>query len=150
LKHALSAHPTAVSRARRYVRERLSDVLPPRKVAEVELLTSELVTNAVRHARLNEGDPIAIEIEAGPTKVRVSVIDAGAGFDFGRMLREPRNATGGWGLFLVEASRTAGGSTTRLRIACGSRSSADGFLGVDLISQKGMGCLGGSWRGCCP
>ena len=84
------------------MRDRLSDVLPPRKVAEVELLTSELVTNAVRHARLNEGDPIAIEIEAEPTKVRVSIIDAGAGFDVGKILRERPNHAGGWGLTLVE------------------------------------------------
>ena len=60
------------------------------------------MTNAIRHAGLNEGDPIAIEIESGPTKVRVSVIDSGAGFDFAKLIREPRDATDG-GLFLVES-----------------------------------------------
>src|SRR5919206_492398 len=50
-KTTLSAHPPSVGAARRYVR----DVLMSRRVAQpvvdtVELLTSEVVTNAILHA----------------------------------------------------------------------------------------------------
>lgn len=103
LRYALPARSTSIRGARAYVRDELSDVLRPNKVAEAELLTTELFTNAVRHARLQAGDPVGLEVIVSPRSVRVSVIDAGSGFDFGKMLREPPDHTGGWGLFLVES-----------------------------------------------
>ena len=127
MKQALPAHPTAVAALGGMLRDRLSDVLPPRKIAQVELLTSELVTNAVLHARLNEGDPIAIEIEAGPTKVHVSVIDAGIGFNFAKTSGNREDATGGWVCFSSRASRTAGESSTHLHTVSGSRLLAPGM-----------------------
>jgi anti-sigma regulatory factor (Ser/Thr protein kinase) len=101
LKHALPVRPESIGRARAHVRRSLRDILPQRRLADVELLTSELFTNAVRHAQLTEGDPIGLGIDINPRTVRVSIIDAGAGLRFEGV--DPRGREGDWGLFLVEA-----------------------------------------------
>ena len=68
----LTPHPTSVGAARRFVR----DVLMSRHVAEpvvdtVELLTSEVVTNAIIHGR--SGPVLAVQVKE--TAVRVAVGD---------------------------------------------------------------------------
>ena len=68
----LTPHPTSVGAARRFVR----DVLKTRRVDDgvvstVELLTSEVVTNAIIHAR--SGPQLAVEV--GEDVVRVAVRD---------------------------------------------------------------------------
>jgi anti-sigma regulatory factor (Ser/Thr protein kinase) len=64
----------------------------------VLLLTSELVSNAVRHGGTRL---VAIRCEAVPQHVRVEVFDEGSGFVPQR--RSPdRNSAGGWGLELVD------------------------------------------------
>jgi anti-sigma regulatory factor (Ser/Thr protein kinase) len=98
---ALQARPVAVADARRYVRDRLDGLLSPRRLSEAELLTSELVTNAVRHARLKEGDPIGLDIDVDADTVHIAVVDAGSGFDFSKIFDEPGDPRGGWGLILV-------------------------------------------------
>jgi signal transduction histidine kinase len=77
--------------AREYVRPELGLVLSESKLFDVELMTTELVSNAVRHAP-PEGD-IHLTVDVSWDLVRVSVVDAGAGFD---------PASGGWGLLIVE------------------------------------------------
>jgi anti-sigma regulatory factor (Ser/Thr protein kinase) len=69
----LTQHPTSVGAARRFVR----DVLMSRQVADgvvstVELLTSEVVTNAIIHAR--SGPHLAVEVKED--LVRVAVRDS--------------------------------------------------------------------------
>jgi anti-sigma regulatory factor (Ser/Thr protein kinase) len=101
--HALPARAVAVGAAREYVRDRLAGALLPEKVAEAELLTSELVTNAIQHAGLPEGTPIGLDINVDDRRVRVRVVDAGSGFDVGKRLRgSVYPAESGWGLYLVE------------------------------------------------
>ena len=101
-EHALSTGSVAPGQARRHVRDRLVGDLPPQAVADVELLTSELVSNAVRHATTT-GDTIGLNIAIGPQTIRVAVIDGGAGFDSTKFDRRPGPPDeGGWGLFLVE------------------------------------------------
>ena len=68
----LTQHPTSVGAARRFVR----DVLMSRQVADrvvdtVELLTSEVVTNAIVHGK--SGPRLAVTIDE--TVVRVAVQD---------------------------------------------------------------------------
>lgn len=68
----LTPHPTSVGAARRFVR----DVLMSRQVADgvvdmVELLTSEVVTNAIIHGR--SGPQLAVEVR--DCVVRVAVRD---------------------------------------------------------------------------
>ena len=105
-ERVLQAQPTAVAEARAYVRQRLADTFSSERLAEAELLTSELTSNALRHAELRDHAEIRIEIEIEieieANTVRVSVVDAGVGFDFGEKFWEPPEAGGGWGLFLVE------------------------------------------------
>ncbi|MFI9246018.1 SpoIIE family protein phosphatase [Streptomyces sp. NPDC053086] len=55
----LDADPREVARARRLVRERLLDWGLPQTVETAELLVSEVVTNAIRHA---EGDRIGLRV----------------------------------------------------------------------------------------
>jgi len=102
-EHALRALRTSIAESRQRVRDRLGGVLEPRKLAEAELATSELVTNAVRHAQVGDEATIEIDFEVEAGTVRVTVIDAGPGFDFGKILRTSSEEPGGWGLFLVEA-----------------------------------------------
>ncbi len=101
-QRALQARPEAVADARRHVRDRLDGLLSPDRLSEVELLTSELFTNAVRHARLKEGDPISLYVAVDTDTVHVAVVDGGSGFDFGKIFEKPRDPRGGWGLFLVD------------------------------------------------
>ena len=72
IRTMLTPHPTSVGAARRFVR----DVLMSRQVADgvvdmVELLTSEVVTNAIIHGR--SGPQLAVEIR--DCAVRVAVRD---------------------------------------------------------------------------
>ena len=72
IRTMLTPHPTSVGAARRFVR----DVLMSRQVPEVvvdtvELLTSEVVTNAIIHGR--SGPVLAVAV--GERAVRVAVGD---------------------------------------------------------------------------
>ena len=88
--------------ARRAVREELSDALPGRKLADVELLVSELATNSVRHAGCGESDELAMEADVRPDRVRVRLCDAGHGFEAQPPEAPSPGATGGYGLVLLE------------------------------------------------
>jgi anti-sigma regulatory factor (Ser/Thr protein kinase) len=67
----LTSDPVGVRVARRFVRSVVDGVLDEEQLATVELLTSELVTNAVLHG---QGDPVlAVEVDAH--RVRVAVHD---------------------------------------------------------------------------
>jgi anti-sigma regulatory factor (Ser/Thr protein kinase) len=101
-QQALQARLVAVGDARRYVRDRLDGLLAPDRLAEVVLLTSELFTNAVRHAGLKEGDPIDLDIDVDTDTIHVAVVDAGSGFDYSKIFEERGDHRGGWGLFLVD------------------------------------------------
>ena len=69
------------------------------------LLTSELVTNAVRHA----ATPFEITVDVDPDRVRVSVIDEDV--DHGPRVRHPApDDTNGRGLLLVEQLSAVWGS----------------------------------------
>lgn len=66
----LNPHPTSVGAARRFVRDVLmSRQLPDGVVNTVELLTSELVTNAIVHGR--SGPQLVVEINEGLVRVAV-------------------------------------------------------------------------------
>lgn len=104
--------------------------MPRQTVAEAELLTSELVSNAVRHAGADGNGAIRLKIAVGPQTVHVSVVDGGAGFDSTDVARSPRSDEAGWGLFIVEEISDQWGRL-RIRIAFGSRSTTgDSFGGA--------------------
>ncbi|HEX2084197.1 MAG TPA: ATP-binding protein [Solirubrobacteraceae bacterium] len=91
---ALRPEPAAVGAARRaLVREGLDEDL----THTVTLLTSEVVTNCVRHARLTPRDRIVLAARLGRDFVRVEVRDPGKGFD-----PDLRHGTPGYGLRMLD------------------------------------------------
>ena len=87
--------PRLVSDARRFVLEHAPD-LPPETQDSLVLLTSELVTNAVLHARTE----IELGITIGDDSIVVTVHD----LDLARPEQDPyASREGGWGLGLVSA-----------------------------------------------
>jgi integral membrane sensor domain MASE1/anti-sigma regulatory factor (Ser/Thr protein kinase) len=77
------------------------DALATRDYSDLRLLVSELVTNSVRHARLQPGELIRLRVELSDRVLRVEVGDPGEGF--AASIPEPvPGEPGGWGLFLTE------------------------------------------------
>jgi anti-sigma regulatory factor (Ser/Thr protein kinase) len=91
---ALRPEPAEIGAARRLlVREGLEDDLNH----TVCLLTSEVVTNSVRHGGLSEDARIVLAARLGPDFVRVEVRDPGPGFD-----PDVRHGATGYGLRMVD------------------------------------------------
>ena len=119
--------PRLVSDARRFVLEHAPD-LPPETQDSLVLLTSELVTNAVLHARTE----IELGITIGDDSIVVTVHD----LDLARPEQDPyASREGGWGLGLVSAladvsamdTDPAGGKVAWFRLGrTGTSSVADG------------------------
>jgi anti-sigma regulatory factor (Ser/Thr protein kinase) len=88
--------PARAREALRPLAERVGDEC----LSTLELVVSELVTNAVRHSGAHAGDPITVTVRCGEDRIRVSVVDPGHGFP--RPAGPPGpGAIGGWGLYLV-------------------------------------------------
>jgi serine/threonine-protein kinase RsbW len=79
----------------------LRDKLDERTYADLELLVSELVTNAVRHARLAPDDTIRLEVTHLGERLRVEVSESGVGFRPEPPRPEP-GGTSGWGLYIAD------------------------------------------------
>jgi anti-sigma regulatory factor (Ser/Thr protein kinase) len=88
--------PASVSAARSRVRGCLRSQGLDDLADDAALLTSELVTNAVIHARSS----IDLELSIGDGHIHISVVDHGAGTP---RIREPDHAGGGQGLRLVDS-----------------------------------------------
>ncbi len=100
----LSPHPTSVGAARRFVR----DVLMTRRISDgvvstVELLTSEVVTNAIVHAR--SGPQLAVSVDG--EVVRVAVRDSSPELPVRRLGR--LDDLSGRGVVIVEQLATSWG-----------------------------------------
>jgi anti-sigma regulatory factor (Ser/Thr protein kinase) len=75
--------------------------IPRGVLPDLQLLVSELVTNAVRHARMASDQRIEVRVRVEPDHVRVEVEDPGRGFT--PMPRRPDDRRdAGWGLYLVD------------------------------------------------
>lgn len=97
----LPVGPRAPACARRLVRC-LEDVVAEEQMENLELLVTELVTNAVRHAGVGDGGWVAVELVAGPAAIHVEVCDPGRGFDPRVTASRPgEERASGWGLYLV-------------------------------------------------
>lgn len=101
----LRPEPVAPSLARAAMAA-VASGLPTAVMADAELLTTEVVTNAVRHAELDPSQEIVVRIVADGY-VRVEVADPGPPFE--AVLRRPGSDSSGWGLFLVNAVATSWG-----------------------------------------
>jgi transcriptional regulator with XRE-family HTH domain/anti-sigma regulatory factor (Ser/Thr protein kinase) len=80
--------------------------VPEQILLDAELLTSELLTNSVRHGPI-DGEVITLRISVGDRVLRVEVADAGSG----QARRRMSDHEDGWGLRLVRelATRWGGG-----------------------------------------
>jgi len=86
--------PRSAAQARRFVRSHAPD-LPAETLDSLELMTSELVTNAVLHART----ALHVEVLVASRSLVVGVHDQ----DLATPLQDPyAHREGGWGLGLVE------------------------------------------------
>lgn len=99
LDRSLEAGAEAASRARRALAD-LKAPMPASVLQDLELLVSEVVTNAVRHGGGADGHPIDMSVRVDERRVRVEVADRGPGFE-----PDPLPPTmfqeSGWGLYLV-------------------------------------------------
>jgi anti-sigma regulatory factor (Ser/Thr protein kinase) len=96
-----SGAPSAAAAARRVVGS-LDDHFDVTRLDDVLLLVTELVTNAIRHAGVDEEGSVGLDVSVTPGVLRVEVSDPGPGFE---QLEHPEpdlDRTGGWGLFLVD------------------------------------------------
>lgn len=110
----LPSAPSSPGAARRVV-ERLGDAVDPETLANLRLLVSEVVTNAVEHVGGEE--PISLEVSVRDGTVRVEVTDSGGGFAYrGRQAGDPQGS--GWGLHFVDrlAERWAAEGGERSRV----------------------------------
>jgi anti-sigma regulatory factor (Ser/Thr protein kinase) len=96
----LEPEPEAAMDSRQAVVEAFSGHLPEELVARTALVTTELVTNSVKHADSN-GHPIALFATAQSELVRIEVTDGGEGFDADADAPRPPGESG-WGLLLVD------------------------------------------------
>lgn len=110
------AHPASVSRARQAVAGALPYRLRPHLADDLGLLTSELVTNAIRHGARPEDDDL-VELVLWPTDGHywLAVSDPGTGCADGTLkpARPSADAETGRGLLLVDALAAAWAAVPR-------------------------------------
>jgi anti-sigma regulatory factor (Ser/Thr protein kinase) len=76
----------------------LSAVIPADRLADIKLVVSELVTNAVQHSGQSDGSSIQLSITESAGQVRIQVDTP----DFGAAPRpQPPDADSGRGLYIV-------------------------------------------------
>jgi len=92
--------------ARRAIEQHFAAAMTDELLASVELLASELVSNAVRHGGAGEGDVVVLHLGLAHDRLRVEVCDHGPGFEPGQP--QPYGE-GGYGLFLVSEVASAWG-----------------------------------------
>ena len=98
----LAGGPYAVT-ASRLALAGLDDRLDPNVLFDVRLLVSELVTNCVKHAAIGPEESIELSVAIDDSRVRVTVVDHGPGFEPPDTPTEQAAEAGsGWGLFLVD------------------------------------------------
>ena len=95
----LARDPDSAAQARRALAE-VSAHLSPRRLEDAQLLVSELVTNAIRHAGLDDDDVIELVVVTGVRALRIEVCDPGPGFEATEPDPDPTRSSG-WGLYLV-------------------------------------------------
>jgi anti-sigma regulatory factor (Ser/Thr protein kinase) len=100
LTFELPADRSAPRLARACLRAAASPQLDEQTGADLELLTSEVVSNAVEHAGMSSNDRILVRVET-TDPIHVDVLDTGPGFR--PLVRTPDSVSGrGWGLSLLD------------------------------------------------
>jgi anti-sigma regulatory factor (Ser/Thr protein kinase) len=125
---SLPSDPRAVPIARGFVHV-LDPWTDPERIDDVELIVSELVTNAVRHGNSSISQCVELEMTAEPSGVAGSVKDEGrAAFGLSNAL-PAGDRPGGFGLFIartladtLEVESSPSGHTVRFTLAARDRS----------------------------
>ena len=123
------------------LRPSLDDAL----VDDAVLLVSEIVSNSVRHASLDEADAIQVRVRGSNSMLHVDVVDPGPGFDPQRL--PTSRANGGWGLRLLDRLATRWGvdrnDVTRVWFELSSPVSSASSLGYLRSDPRGRRCAMG-------
>ncbi|MFL5842837.1 MAG: SpoIIE family protein phosphatase [Thermoleophilaceae bacterium] len=94
--------PGAIGRARAVLAEFLADSVGSERLYDLQLLASEVVTNAVRHGGARQGEHVDLRVALVRDRIRLEVRDPGPGFhDIAPALPESDRG-GGYGLYLVD------------------------------------------------
>jgi anti-sigma regulatory factor (Ser/Thr protein kinase) len=96
----IPVHPEAVAEVRRAVFD--FDELPAGTLSDIELIASELATNAVRHAGLRPEATVAVTLRQEADRVRVEVEGRSEGFTRASVGGIKPSVEGGYGLKIVE------------------------------------------------
>jgi anti-sigma regulatory factor (Ser/Thr protein kinase) len=86
----------------RHALDRLEGAIDDRRLSELRLLVTELLTNSVRHGVRHERGWVTLDVEIYANSVRVVVRDSGPGFELDGAPRPHLDRPGGWGLCLVD------------------------------------------------
>lgn len=129
----------APAEARQELHARLPGILGPDLIDDVLLLTTELVTNSVRHSPATTDGTVDVAVMLAPERIRVEVSDPGSGFS--HVPQHPGTLSeGGRGLFLVEALSdrwgTDGGERTTVWFELGVDGSQDAVGHVEVAREK--------------
>lgn len=92
----------APSAARRTLRDTLCGSVSERTLCDAQLLVSELATNSVRHGGCDEQAELAMEADVRDDRVHVRIYDDGAGFEGEPEPKLDLDASGGYGLVLLD------------------------------------------------
>ncbi len=106
-----AADRSAPGEARHAVLRDLRELLEPPEAANLELVVSELVTNAIRHSGSGgTGEQVKVYAAVAPDRMRLEVCDSGPGFGpEARGIRDYDQGFGGVGLILLDVLATVWG-----------------------------------------
>jgi anti-sigma regulatory factor (Ser/Thr protein kinase) len=131
----------SVTAARHFVREALRDQ-PTELSDEAELMTSELVTNCIRHA--GTGFELTLRLEG---EIRIEVLDTGGGEPTvlspsprdpsGRGLRIVEAMASAWGVHRTPEGKTVWFTLARPALAPGKSDAAAGGLAAERSERMG-------------
>lgn len=102
----------APARAREFIARIVAHTPGPPPDGDLQLLVSELVTNAVIHGGADGDNVIRLEAELAEERIRVSVSDPGTATELVASAPLDPRLPGGWGLALVEELADRWGMTT--------------------------------------
>jgi anti-sigma regulatory factor (Ser/Thr protein kinase) len=92
--------PASASAAREALAP-LGERLPEELLESIRLLVTELITNSVKHGRIDERQ-VRVNVTLTPEVLRVEVTDGGNGFEPPPPPADPSDTPSGWGLYLVD------------------------------------------------